>query len=175
VRFFPGSLVSIVAVLQRYNLRMASADKVRVLFVCIGNACRSPMAEAVARQLASDVIEPASAGLYPLGRLAPSTEDTLLANGYSVDGLASKALSRVVLEHTDVIVNISGQPLDDLLRGLCGGGFDDSLLQPKMENWDVEDPYGAHPATYQRILEELESKVLLLASRLRAGDPALNC
>jgi arsenate reductase (thioredoxin) len=151
---------------------MASADKVRVLFVCVGNACRSPMAEAVARQLASDIIAPSSAGLYPLGRLAPATEETLLANGYSVDGLASKPLSRTAIENADVIVNISGQSLGVLLRDWCG--FDDSVLQPNMETWNVEDPYGAHPATYQRILEELESRVLLLASRLRAGEPALN-
>lgn len=151
---------------------MPSADKIRVLFVCIGNACRSPMAEAVARRLASDIIEPASAGLYPLGHVAPSTEQTLLANGYSVENLGSKPLSHTAIENTDVIVNISGQSLDDLLRDLCG--FDDSLLRRKMENWDVEDPYGAPPATYQRILEELESRVLLLANRLRAGERAVD-
>lgn len=151
---------------------MPSARKVRVLFVCIGNACRSPMAEAVARQLASDIIEPASAGLYPLGRLSPCTEQTLLANGYFVDGLASKPLSRTSIENTDVVVNISGQSLDDLLHDLCGS--DDSSLPQKIETWKVEDPYGAHPAIYQRILEELESRVLLLASRLRTGERAVN-
>jgi arsenate reductase (thioredoxin) len=151
---------------------MASADKVRVLFVCIGNACRSPMAEAVARQLASDIIEPASAGLYPFGRLAPATEAILLANGYSVEGLASKCLSLGAIENTDVLVNMSGQPLDSTLRGL--GAFDDSALNQKIENWDVEDPYGAHHTTYQRILEEIESRVLLLANRLRAGERAIN-
>jgi protein-tyrosine-phosphatase len=172
MRFCPDPFIPLVAGPQRYNVPMASADKVHVLFVCIGNACRSPMAEAVARQLASDIIEPASAGLFPLGRLSPSTEQTLLANGYSVDGLASKPLSRTAIENADVIVNISGQSLDDVLRD--GLGFDDSLLHRKLENWYVEDPYGADPATYQRILEELESRVLQLANRLRAGERALN-
>jgi protein-tyrosine-phosphatase len=143
-----------------------------VLFVCIGNACRSPMAEAVARQLTSDIIEPASAGLYPLGRLSPSTEQTLLANGYSVDGIFSKPLSRTLIENTDVVINISGQSLDDLLRDLCGS--DGSSLPQEIETWNVEDPYGAHPAIYQRILGELESRVLLLASRLRAAERAVN-
>ena len=39
----------------------------RVLFICVGNSCRSPMAEALARHLAADVIEPQSAGISPLG------------------------------------------------------------------------------------------------------------
>ena len=147
-------------------------EKRRVLFVCIGNACRSPMAEALARQLAADIIEPTSAGLCPLGRLSPSTEQTLLANGYSVDGLASKPLSRGSIEDTDVLVNISGQSLDDFLPDLFGS--DGSSRSAKIETWNVEDPYGAQAATYQRILEELESRVLLLASRLRAAERAAN-
>ena len=40
---------------------MTRANKKRVLFVCIGNACRSQMAEAFARTLGSDVMIPASA------------------------------------------------------------------------------------------------------------------
>jgi protein-tyrosine-phosphatase len=130
------------------------------------------MAEAVARQIAFDIIEPASAGLYPLGHLCPSTAKTLATNGYSVDGLASKRLSRTFIENTDLVVNISGQCLDEFLLDLCG--CEGAALPQKIVTWNVEDPYGAHMATYQRILEELETRVLLLASRLRAGERAIN-
>ena len=51
----------------------------RVLFICIGNACRSPMAEAIARRDAADVIEAASAGVAPLGFVAQQTGLTLVA------------------------------------------------------------------------------------------------
>ena len=50
-------------------------------------------------------------------------------------------------------------------------------LAKKSKPGKVEDPYGEDPATYQRILEELESRVLLLAARLRdrrRAAPALN-
>ena len=43
-------------------MRMTEKRKVRVLFVCIGNACRSPMAEAIARQDADELLEVQSAG-----------------------------------------------------------------------------------------------------------------
>src|SRR5215469_3336727 len=100
--------------LTRYNTFMPPRTKSRVLFVCIGNACRSPMAEAVARRDAGDVIEPASAGLYPLGRIAELTIEILVANGYSVDGLSSKPILRGAVRESRLIVNLSGAPIDYL-------------------------------------------------------------
>jgi arsenate reductase len=43
----------------------------RVLFVCVGNACRSQMAEAFARAYGSDVLVPASAGFIPAAKVPP--------------------------------------------------------------------------------------------------------
>jgi len=151
---------------------MPPAVKRRVLFICIGNACRSPMAEAVARQLASDVIEPSSAGLSPLGRLAKATEQTLIDNGYSIEGLCSKPLRCDAMENIDLIINMSGQSFDGFFGN--GNAMDDSRHSPNVEDWDVEDPYGGNPAIYRRILVELESRVLLLASRIRTGQRAVN-
>jgi len=135
---------------------MAPSTKFRVIFVCIGNSCRSPMAEAVARRHASDVIEPSSAGLSPLGYIVEPTIDTLLANGYSVEGLASKRLSRQAMDAADLIVNLSGHLID------CPSD------RVKVEEWPVEDPFGMDRATYQRILEEIEGRVLTLAARFRS-------
>ena len=42
-------------------------NKVKVLFLCTGNSCRSQMAEGWAKQLKDDVIEPYSAGVEPHG------------------------------------------------------------------------------------------------------------
>ena len=42
-------------------------EKIKVLFLCTGNACRSQMAEGWARHLKSDVIEAYSAGVWPAG------------------------------------------------------------------------------------------------------------
>jgi arsenate reductase (thioredoxin) len=148
---------------------MLNYSRFRVLFVCIGNACRSPMAEAVARQLASDVIEPSSAGLCPLGRLAENTERVLRANGYPSYHLESKPLRRDAMERADIIINMSGEALDCLLEN---GTAEDSRLAQKIEHWSIDDPFGGAPTTYQRTLEELESRILLLANRLRRESQA---
>jgi protein-tyrosine-phosphatase len=149
---------------------MAAHQKKKVLFVCIGNACRSPMAEAIARHHAPDIIEASSAGIFPLGRLPEETEQTLQANGYPIDGLTSKALRGAAIENADLIINLSGQSLDEFVDNVDGNA--NPRLAPKVEIWKVEDPYGEEPVTYQRILEELETRVLLLAGRLRSSQRA---
>jgi arsenate reductase len=135
--------------------------KIHVLFVCFENACRSPMAEAIARKDASDVIEPASAGLYPLGEIPMRTQEALKQSGYSADGLASKRISPEAWKRADLVINLSGR-----VREL---EFED---YEKVEDWDVADPYGEDAAIYQRILKEIQGRVKNLAQRLREEQRA---
>ena len=54
--------------MKNYVAFMCGAkDKIKVLFLCSGNSCRSQIAEGWARHLKGDVIEPYSAGLRPIG------------------------------------------------------------------------------------------------------------
>ena len=136
---------------------MKKGKRARVLFVCIGNSCRSPIAEAIAQQNASDVMEPSSAGLAPLGHVEGMTKQTLKNNGYSGDELMSKPILREVLSAADVVINMSGRPRQQVFPGIS-----------KVEDWDVDDPYGADPEIYQRIFGEIQRRVAELADRLRA-------
>jgi protein-tyrosine-phosphatase len=135
--------------------------KIHVLFVCFGNACRSPMAEAIARREAGDVIEATSAGLYPLGEIPLHTQKALERSGYSAEGLASKRIAPDVWNRADLVINLSGR-----MREL---EFED---YEKVEDWHVGDPYGEDAATYQRILEEIQRRVRNLAQRLREEQRA---
>jgi len=132
------------------------SHRTRVLFVCVGNACRSPMAEAIAQYDAADVIEPSSAGLYPLGYIADLTKQTLIKNGYSASGLSSDVLTKEAVEAADLIINMTGKPGEHILRG-----------QENVEDWLVEDPYGEDPETYQRVFKGIQRRVSRLALSLR--------
>jgi arsenate reductase (thioredoxin) len=123
------------------------------------------MAEAVARREAGDLIEPSSAGLCPLGRLPELTIETLETNNYCIEGLSSKCISREAVQQADLIVNLSGTPIEHIFSP----GPSRLSNGQHIEDWDVPDPYGEDPATYQRILEELQQRVLGLANRLRKG------
>ncbi len=134
------------------------SPRAKVLFVCIGNSCRSPMAEAVVRRDAPEEIEASSAGLAPLGFVAEMTTQTLLRNGYAVEGLASKPISSEAWESADIVVNMSGRVREFAFRNFRG--------HAKVEDWEIEDPYG-DAEKYQGTFETIQRHVAELARRLR--------
>jgi protein-tyrosine-phosphatase len=114
------------------------------------------MAEAIARYDATDVIEPSSGGLYPLGEIPDLTKRTLMENGYSTDGLTSGPVTPEACETADIIINMTGRPrLETFSR------YD------KVEDWIVGDPFGSDPTTYQRVFESIKRRVERLAMDLR--------
>jgi arsenate reductase (thioredoxin) len=129
----------------------------RVLFVCIGNSCRSQFAEAIARHLAADVIEPSSAGLYALGRISEGTEAVGKEMGLSFDGQSSKPLRAADFDRADLIVNLSGIPARSAF-----------VTEKPVVDWDVDDPYGEELAIYRRIASEIQQKVRQLAEEFRS-------
>ena len=70
------------------------SSRAKVLFLCVGNACRSQMAEAIAKHSASDVIEASSAGLVPFGEIPNTTLAVLQERGISADGQSSSRCVR---------------------------------------------------------------------------------
>ena len=141
---------------------MHNVERTRILFICIGNSCRSPMAEAIASRDAADVIEAASAGLAPLGFVAAQTKRTLAKNGYPNDGLESKPIIRTSWDAAHLVVNMSGRPRERVFPDFG-----------KVEDWEIEDPYGEDAAVYQRIFEEITRRVWALAERLREQKQAV--
>jgi len=120
------------------------------------------MAEAIAQRDAADVFETASAGLSPLGVVQKLTLQTLQANGYPIDRLYSKPILDDAWVEADLVINMSGYPRE---RAFPRGDWH------KVEDWDVEDPYGADPDVYQRIFEDIRTKIESLVARLRDRRP----
>jgi arsenate reductase len=78
----------------------------RLLFLCTHNACRSILCEAIARRLAADRIEVASAGSQPSGQIHPLTLDFLTRSGYPVTDLCSKAIDEVESFAPDAVIMV---------------------------------------------------------------------
>ncbi len=133
----------------------STPPRLKVLFVCVGNTCRSQMAEALARRDAADIIDPASAGISPFGRVVEPTRLVLLEKGIRIDSQFSKGLSDTTLFRPDLVINMTGIPGASL------------FAHARYQDWDVEDPYGEHLETYRRICEDIEARVQELAASLR--------
>jgi protein-tyrosine-phosphatase len=132
-------------------------SRTKVLFLCIGNACRSQMAEAIARHSASDVIEPSSAGLVPFGQIPSTTLTVLRERGFSTDGQTSKPLRPEDMSEADLVINMTGR----------SGATIFTESGTRVEDWDVGDPYGFNLAVYRDIRDQIEARVEDLARRLR--------
>src|ERR1700686_5288169 len=123
--------------------------RTRVLFLCIGNACRSQMAEAIARGLAADVIEASSAGLVPFGDIPATTLTVLAERGFSTEGQRSKPFLPEDLSAADLVINMTGRKGASI--------FSDPA--PPFEDWEVGDPYGFNLEVYRGICDQIEARV----------------
>ncbi|MFS0862560.1 low molecular weight protein-tyrosine-phosphatase [Fredinandcohnia sp. 179-A 10B2 NHS] len=126
---------------------------IHVLFVCLGNICRSPMAEAIFRNLVEkeglqDQIQVDSAGTgnWHIGK--PPHEGTqliLTKNKVSFDGIKARQVTKQDLQNFDYIIAMDAENLGNLRRmaGYDKTGFIGRLLDFVADSQiaDVPDPY----------------------------------
>jgi len=127
----------------------------RVLFVCIGNSCRSQMVEAFARTYGSDVIVAASAGLAPAFSVAWDTTRAMAAKHIELHEHFPKDLAYWGKTTFDVVVNMSGS----YLPGIFGTA--------KIVDWDVPDPIHVDYDEHCAIRDAIERRVMTLILELR--------
>jgi arsenate reductase len=127
----------------------------RVLFLCIGNSCRSQMAEGFARTYGRDVISAQSAGIAPAPEVAPLTKKVMLEKNIDLSGSFPKGPDLVPYNSFDLVVNMSGTRL---MQG-----------QVPMEDWNVRDPMGESEDVFRQVAQQIESLVMNLVLRLRAA------
>ena len=133
----------------------------RILFVCIGNCCRSQMAEGFARAYGQGICEVESAGLSPAIGIAPPVREVMEEKKIDLGEQFPKPLDWIRPGTFDLVVNMSGQPLEQTLGA-------------PVRDWVVEDPIGRNGKVYRRVRDQIESLVKALLDELReAGAPRI--
>ena len=127
----------------------------RVLFVCIGNSCRSQMAEGFARAYGGDILIAASAGLSPAAIVQPLTKLVLAARNVRIDDQFPKGMEILARDQFDLIVNMSGEVLP-----VAPGA--------RVRDWPVRDPIGESEAVYKTVAEQIEGLVMRLILEFRS-------
>jgi arsenate reductase len=133
--------------------------KQRILFLCLGNSCRSQMAEAFARAYGHDVIDPVSAGLTPALQVDPRTRAVMAERGISLDQQFPKPLEEVLSPLPTFLINLSGAPVPRVAASI------------PTEAWTVRDPVGSSEAFHREVRDDIEARVMQLILRLRQHKP----
>jgi arsenate reductase (thioredoxin) len=134
--------------------------KHRVLFLCVGNACRSQMAEGFARAYGHDVIDAVSAGLSPSMAVDPTTRAVMNERGIDLGDQFPKPVEMAAKPTPTLVINMSGAPIPHTLAGI------------KVEQWRVRDPIGEAQGVHREVRDQLEYQMMNLILRLRQQTPA---
>lgn len=140
-----------------------STDKKFVLFVCIGNMCRSQMAEGFARSMGSDLVEAFSAGTHHTGVVSEKAIAAMEERGIDISRQRSKGLDEVPLLDMDYIVNMATSSADDV----CPPQYSGEKLV-----WKVLDPIGESQECFYSVRDDIEKRVKELLQSIWKGHPA---
>ena len=131
----------------------------KVLFVCSGNAYRSPVAEALLKKLRSD-IKVDSAGIHPAIPISEAAKKYLAReNAHKYLKHAPEGLDKKELNTYDLIIAMKSKH-KDIILSKC----------PKCENkiivWNIDDPYFLPHGYAEKIFKQIKDKVLELVNSL---------
>jgi arsenate reductase len=147
-----------------------ATGKLKVLFLCTGNSCRSQMAEGWARALKSDVIEAYSAGIETHG-MNPNAIKVMAEAGVDITGQHSKKADELADVPFDVVVTVCGHANETCPMWLGSKarvvhvGFDDP---PKLaKTAKTEEEALGH---YRRVRDEIRQFVAGLPESISTTD-----
>ncbi len=143
-------------------------SKLKILFLCTGNSCRSQMAEGWARALKSDLIEAYSAGIERLG-LNPNAVKVMAEAGVDISCQRSKNVDEVQAIDFDYVVTVCGHANETCPMWLRGKakvihvGFDDPPVLAKNAKTDEEGL-----GFYRRVRDEIRDFIDALPGSLNS-------
>ena len=136
-------------------------NKLKVAFVCTHNSCRSIMAEAWAKHLASDVIDAYSAGTEVYPGPKPLAVEVMEDAGVNMSHAESKLLKDMP-NSFDILITM-------------GCGVECPFVPCKYrEDWGLDDPSGGPKSGFERTRDIIKEKVLELVEKINSNTLELD-
>ena len=128
----------------------------RALFVCVENAGRSQMAEAIARAYG---VKAVSAGTAPSTAVNPTVVQVMKERGFDLAFSKPKMLTREMVEEADVVVTMGCS-----VESVCPKPMIEQM-QKKLVEWHVDDPKGKSLEDVRKIRSDIVNQVLELLKK----------
>ncbi|MFI3228689.1 MAG: arsenate reductase ArsC [Bacillota bacterium] len=133
---------------------MTKTNKPKVAFICNHNSCRSQIAEALGKALASDVFDSYSAG-------------TIIKNHINEDAVRMmKSIYNIDMEKTQFNKIIADIPAPDVVIFMGCNVSCPYLVAPYSENWGLDDPSGCSDDFFSATIATIHNNVLKLKEKL---------
>lgn len=160
---------------------------VRVLFVCLGNICRSPLSqgvfeEVVRREGLSGEIEADSAGthgFYHAGEAPdPRAQESAARRGIDISNQRARLLAREDCELFDYILTMDEQNYERV-EALCRGNGSRAVVLPFLDfapdrpEREVPDPYNGGPEGFELVMDLVEAASEGLLEDIRERHPGM--
>lgn len=159
----------------------AAPAKKKIVFVCTGNACRSPMAEFFAQDMLAKegnvTVEVFSRGVHARdgGTMSPDSLYQLELGGIDGRSHRSHKLRVEDVRNADYILAMDQSNVDDILRKFPGAGGKTYLLKEfsRTGTGDVENPWPAIGRAYEETAAEIVAAVDEIARLIQSGERKL--
>lgn len=129
--------------------------KKKVAFLCVHNSCRSQIAEALGKHLASDVFESYSAGTETKPQINQDAV-RIMKELYGID-MEKTQYSKLITDipTPDIVISMGC----DVNCPLIGREFD--------ENWQLSDPTGQSDSVFESVIQEIGNNILRLKEKMK--------
>ncbi len=133
----------------------------RVLFLCVGNTCRSQMAEGFARSYGVDKVDIKSAGTHAFGVVNGLSTESMAEIGIDISTQSSDQFTLDMIDWADIVVTLGCCKADEL----CPADF-----QGRKLDWPIADPFGGPSDMMERVRNDIDRRVKGLLVELGALD-----
>ncbi|MBC7334374.1 MAG: arsenate reductase ArsC [Actinobacteria bacterium] len=137
--------------------RQVHVERIKVGFICVGNSCRSQMAEGFARYYGNDVIDVYSAGTNPAFEVSSNAVVVMQEKGVDISSQYPKYIGEIPSD-LDLVITM-------------GCNVKCPYIPSRYQvDWELEDPVGMPLEKFREVRDKIERKVKALVSAIKSSQ-----